>query len=212
MLSRRMAGHDVKDQKTIVEDCYEGWLGQMFDVFFEASIDDWTGAWDRLQNGLCHAKKCRDALCGLGESLELRFSQGASMAIQKTKMKMTSASKGKGAVMPSVTWSTLSAGIQFVVVDNNGTPVGPIDPTTVATTLAVQDGNGNPSTLATVATGANSLSYTISRTPSTGIIALVATLTYNAGTPGPFGANLPIVLDALAPGAPTDLQLTISGN
>jgi hypothetical protein len=201
----------MKNLSCLTEEAYERWLARLFDVFFESSIDGWAPAWQRLLNGLAHAKKCRDALCGLGNQLVLVFKEHQDMAAQK--FKLAPAAKGKGAVMPSVNWSTLSAGIVFQVVDANGIPVGTIDPTTVTTTLVVQDGSGNPSTLASVTAGADSLNYTVTRAAGAlGNITLVATLTYNTGSPGPFGASLPIVLNPPAPGAPADLNLVISGN
>jgi hypothetical protein len=202
----------MKNLPCLIEEAYERWLVRLFDVFFESSIDEWAPAWQHLLNGLAHAKRCRNALCGLGDQLVLVFKETKDMATAQ-KFKLAPAAKGKGAVMPSVNWSTLSAGIAFQVVDANGIPVGTIDPTTVTTTLAVQDGSGNPSTLASVTAGADALNYTVTRAAGAlGNITLVATLTYNTGSPGPFGASLPIVLNPPAPGAPADLALVISGN
>src|ERR1700722_16262259 len=128
----------MKDMATIIEECYECWLAQLFHDFYSLSLDNWPAAMSRLQKGLQHAKMCREALWGIGEDLILTFKEKA-MA-QKTKLKMSPTVKGgKSAVMPGVKWSTASAGIQFVVVDANGTPVGTIDPTTVTTTLTVDN-------------------------------------------------------------------------
>jgi hypothetical protein len=149
-----------------------------------------------------------------GMKLQLVFSQGET-AMSKVKFKMAPKGKGMQAVMPSVKWSTLAAGAQFQVVDANGTPVGAaVKAADVDTTLVANDTNTPPgvSTLATTTAGADSLSYKISRTQATGNIVLNATLTFHAGSPGPFTASQPIELDALTPGAPTDLQLVISGN
>jgi hypothetical protein len=202
----------MKSRAEIIEEAYESWLTWLFDNFFVGSNDDWSQALQVLQTGLAHAKKCRGTLLGLGNDLVLTFKEKKDMASAQ-KFKMAPAAKGKGAVMPSVNWSTLSAGIAFQVVDANGIPVGAIDPTTVTTTLVVQDGSGNPSTLASVTAGADALNWTVTRAAGAlGNITLVATLTYNAGSPGPFSASLPIVLNAPAPGAPADLQLVISGN
>lgn len=140
--------------------------------------------------------------------------KGDSSMAQKTKVKMLAKGQKAHAVMAPVKWSTLAGGIQFVPVDANGQPITTIDPTVVASTLVANDTNTPPgvSTLATVAAGADSLHYTISRTLATGNIVLNATLTWNDGSFGPFTASLPIELDAVPPGAPTDLQLVISGN
>jgi hypothetical protein len=196
----------MKSATDIVEECYEGWLTQLFNVFFSEAISEWSRAVAALKRGLALAKKCRDELESIvcGEALTLLVTQGDST------MRMKMAPSSKKAVMPSVNWSTLTAGIQFQLVDASGAPIGTIDPTTVATTLTAVDSSGNPSTLVTITPGADSLHYQISKAAGiTGSIVLMATLTYLSGSPGPFSASLPIVLDVPAA---ADLQLVISGN
>lgn len=201
----------MKNQAAIIEEVYEGWLTNLFDVFFTASLDGFQEALHRMQNGLAHAIKCRDILLALGEKLTITFKENEMAAKVKVKMGPKSNKPGPQAVMPPVKWSTLTAGLALGLVDASGAPVGPVDPTTVVTTMTALDpATQAPSTLVTIAAGADSMSYTISKAAGvTGNIVLNATLTYNAGTPGPFAASMAIELDT--PG-PADLTITISGN
>lgn len=109
----------------------------------------------------------------------------------------------KGAVMPGVTLSSLSAGLQLVPVDAAGAPVTISDPSTVTTTL-VSDNSAF-----VITAGADSLHYTAAiPAGTTGLANVTATLTFNSGAPAPVSASIPITLDT--PSAAVDLQILIS--
>ncbi len=138
-----------------------------------------------------------------GEHLVLTF-QGDEL--MKVKMAPKS-SKKPAAVMPPVKWSTLTGGVGFQLVDASGAPISPPpDPAAVTTTLVGTDASGvTPSALVTITPGQDSLSYKIGKAPGvTGSVTLDATLSYVAGTPGPFSASLTLELDT--PGA-ADLMI-----
>lgn len=119
-----------------------------------------------------------------------------------TKVKM-SAMKPK-AVMPPIAWSTIQAGCELVLVDANGSPIGPVDPTLVSATLT----SDNPAV--TITTGTAPISFQVSKAAgTTGLVNLLATITYLSGAPGPFTSTIQITMDVVAA---SDLQIVVSGN
>lgn len=112
------------------------------------------------------------------------------------------------AVMPPVTLTTNSPGLELVVVDANGAPIGTIDPTAVTTTLTADQ----PSLLA-ITPGADPEHYTATiPAGATGTVNVSATLAFNAGTPGPFTSSIALTLPTPPAPVPTDLQIVILGN
>jgi len=126
------------------------------------------------------------------------------------KVKLTMKS-GKGQVMPSINLSDLVAagnGLQLQLVDASGAPFNITDPTLVTTTLTTDNASVVP------AAGVDSLHYLLSvpspLSSSSTTLNVSATLAYVAGTPGPFTASLPILLNLPVPTpTPTDLQILI---
>lgn len=126
-----------------------------------------------------------------------------------TKLKMQpKGGKSGGAprqAMPAQKWSTLAAGLELVVVDNQGQPIPNFDPSKVTSTLTF-----DPPDLVSIAPGADAVSYTATRAAgSTGNGTFTATVTYLDGSAGPFNSTLPIELDGPPPPQPTDLQIRI---
>lgn len=148
-------------------------------------------------------KRIADALNPVPSDVKLKASfKEFVMASSKKPLvvKMKATKGGMKAVGDPVHWSAASqaGGILLQVTDAQGNDLPNPAVTDVTSTMS-SDNN----TLATVAK-TDELDYTISKlqTPTSPAptITLSATLTYNAGTPGPFSASLPIICDVAAPG------------
>ncbi len=133
-------------------------------------------------------KRIADVVNPVATDLTLRFEEN-EMAKVKVKMK---AGKGMKADGGTVNWSAASSsgGLVFVPLDSSGNELPPPNVADVTSTLTLDD----PSKVAVAKN--DELSYTLSKAAGvTGEVNLAASLAYNAGSPGPFGATLKLILD-----------------
>lgn len=147
-----------------------------------------------------------DALNPKPTDLKLKpiFKENTMASKKPLVVKMQSTKGGMKAVGDPVHWSAAvqAGGIALQVIDDAGNDLPNPAVADVTSTLG-SDNN----TLVSIAK-ADELSYNLHKeqTPTNPVVTVTftATLNYNAGTPGPFNATLPIIMDVPAP---ADLKL-----
>lgn len=143
-----------------------------------------------------------DALNPKPTDLKLNFKENTMASKEPLVVKMKATKGGMKAVGDPVHWSKAAGGIILQVIDDAGNDLPNPAVTDVTSTLG-SDNN----TLMSIAK-VDELDYNIHKeqTPTNPppTVTVTAALNYNAGTPGPFSATLPIIMDVPAP---ADLKL-----
>ncbi len=164
----------------------------------------------RMQDQLRHIETKINLLLThtFGSDLEIVLANFKEKEMLTVKCQVTGA-KPK-AIMPQVNLSDVIAagGLILQLVDGTNKPINP-DPTKVTGAMTVSD----PSV--TVIQGADTLHWSITvpvaLATSGNVITDSGVVTYNAGTPGPFNASLPILCDVVPPPpVPVDLQIILA--